>query len=336
MAAAAARGSRRYRSDAVSTHPRAIVTPEAVVLDFETAGIASRAVAKLLDVLIQGAVLFALLIAIGLTASGSAGVVVVVIGVAVTILGYPVLCESVMRGRTPGKAALGLRVVTVEGAPTAPRHAFIRSILGVIDFLVPFPGGLLAVTSALLSPRSQRLGDLVAGTIVLRERSATAAPAAIWFNPPWGLESYSTSLDVSSVSDEQFNVIRAFLLRVHELTPNARATLAYRLASPIADAMHHRAPTGVHPEPFLVSVAAAYQRRHTAAPVAAPLPPPPSAMPPPPPPPAAPAPPPPPPPPPVPAPAAPSPPAEGSTPSRPVRTRPLIATSPPDGEPVEG
>jgi uncharacterized RDD family membrane protein YckC len=312
----------------VALNPAGIVTPEAVVLDFEIAGLASRAVAKLLDTLIQGAALLALAIVAGLVIPGTGGVVLLVVGFALVVLGYPVLCETLTRGRSPGKMALGLRVVTAEGAPTAPRHAFIRSILGVVDFFLP-PGGLLAVVSALLSPRGQRLGDLVAGTMVLRERSASRAPMAVWFSPPAGLEAYAANLDVSSVTDAQFGVIRAFLLRVHELTPEARVAMGYRLASPVAEAMHHRAPPGVHPEQFLVAVAAAHQRRHAPIPVAGPprppryvsapsmgYPPPPMAAPPPPM-----APPrlPPPPPPPV---------ADTSSapvPARPPRTRPLSA-----------
>ena len=258
---------RRYRTQAVGLHPAGIVTPEAVVLDFELAGLASRAVAKLLDVLIQGALLFVLGLWITLGLAGTAVVVVLIVGVAAVVFGYPVLVETLMRGRSPGKAALGLRVVTVEGAPVAARHAFIRSILGVVDFLLP-PGGLFAVASSLLSPRGQRLGDLVAGTMVLRERSAVGPPLAVWFSPPAGLEAYAGNLDVSAVTSQQFGVIRAFLLRVGELTPESRVAMAFRLADPVRDAMHHQPPPGVHPEQFLVAVAAAYQRRHQ--PVASP------------------------------------------------------------------
>jgi uncharacterized RDD family membrane protein YckC len=252
---------RRYRTQAVAIHPAGVVTPEAVVLDFELAGLASRGVAKLLDLLIQGAALFALAIAVGFVLTGTAGVVLLIVGAAAILLGYPVLVETLMRGRSPGKAAFGLRVVTVEGAPISPRHAFIRSVLGLVDFLLP-PGGLFAVAAALLSPRGQRLGDLVAGTMVLRERSAAGAPMAVWFSPPPGLEAYAGNLDVSSVTPAQFGVIRSFLLRVGELTPESRVALAFRLADPVKEAMHHQPPPGVHPEQFLVAVAAAYQRRH--------------------------------------------------------------------------
>ena len=280
----------------MALHPAGIVTPEAVVLDFELAGLASRGVAKLIDVLIEGAILFALAIAVGLASPGSAGVIVIVVGIALVIFGYPVLCETMLRGRSPGKMAFGLRVVTTEGAPEAPRHAFIRSTVGIVDFLIP-PGGMCAVLSSLLSARSQRLGDLVAGTMVLRERSATRAPSAVWFSPPAGFEAYASNLDVSGVTEAQFGLIRAFLLRVHELTLEARVAMAYRLATPVAEAMHHRAPPNVHPEQFLVAVAAAYQRRHSPVPVGADTSPS-TVPPPPPPPPTAPAPLPPPPPPP--------------------------------------
>jgi uncharacterized RDD family membrane protein YckC len=265
----------------MALNPRGIVTPEAVVLEFETAGIASRALARILDLLIQAAGLFALLM-LTVAVPGTPAVVVAIVGVAVVVLGYPILCETLMRGRSPGKAALGLRVVTVEGAPVAPRHAFIRSILGLVDFFVPIPGGGTAVVAALLSPMGQRLGDIVAGTIVLRERAATAPAMAVWFNPPAGLEGYAQSLDVAPVTDAQFAVVRAFLLRVHELSPEARVAMSMRLATPLTAAMHHVPPAGVHPELFLVCVAAAYQRRRGAAPLPPPAAPPSPPLPPPP------------------------------------------------------
>lgn len=249
----------------MATTSRGIVTPEAVVLDLETAGIASRGLARTVDAAIQGVILLILILVTGglLGVSGDVAVLLLLIGVALVLLGYPALTEIAMRGRSPGKAVFGLRVVTVEGAPIAGRHAFIRSALGLVDFMVP-PGGLFAVLVALPSPRNQRLGDLVAGTMVLRERTAAAAPAAVWFNPPPGLESYTASLDVSLVTDSQLSLARAFLLRALNLSPEARQALAMRMATPLAAALGPP-PTGVPPEPFLVCVVAAHQRRHAPA-----------------------------------------------------------------------
>jgi uncharacterized RDD family membrane protein YckC len=271
----------------MALNPRGIVTPEAVVLEFETAGIGSRGLARVIDLLIQAAALFAVLI-FSAVIDGTVALVLAIVGVALVVIGYPILCETLMRGRSPGKAALGLRVITVEGAPVTAHHAFIRSTVGLIDFLVPVPGGGVAVVTALLSPMGQRLGDIVAGTIVLRERTAHAPAMAVWFNPPAGLEGYAQTLDVTSVTDAQFAVVRAFLVRVHELAPEARYAMTIRMATPLTAAMRHTPPAGVHPELFLVCVAAAYQRRRgapTSAPWAPPPPPPPPVGAPPPPPP---------------------------------------------------
>lgn len=269
----------------MSTSSRSIVTPEGVVLDLETAGIASRGLARTLDAAAQGLILLVLILVVGglLGASGGAGVVLLLSGIALVVLGYPALCEIAMRGRSPGKAAFGLRVVTVEGAPIAARHAFIRSALGLVDFLLP-PGGLFAVLVALPSPRNQRLGDLVAGTMVLRERTAVAAPAAVWFNAPPGLEAYTSTIDVSKVSDGQLSLVRSFLLRAVDLSPEARQALALRMATPLV-AVVGQPPPGVPPEPFLVCVVAAHQRRQVPATAASPAPSPAWGPPPPPPPP---------------------------------------------------
>lgn len=247
----------------MSTLERGIVTPEAVVLEFDTAGIASRALARAIDALIQGVLVLVLLL-VTVNAMGGEGwlaLVLVIIGMAFVIFGYPILCEVLMRGRSPGKAAFGLRVVTVEGAPVAPRHAFVRSAIGLVDFLL-VPGGLIAVIVSLFSSRSQRLGDVFAGTLVLRERTARRPASAIWFNPPHGLEGYAHTLDVSAVTERQFSLVRSYLVRLGDLAPEARASLSVRLATPLVQAMHHHTPPGVHADQFLQCVASAYQRRH--------------------------------------------------------------------------
>jgi uncharacterized RDD family membrane protein YckC len=246
---------------------RSIVTPEGVILDLETAGIASRALARTIDAAAQAAAIFVLLIALGAAAAGGVpdwfAVVVLVVGVAAVIFGYPALFEGLWRGRTPGKAALGLRVYTEDGAPIRWLHAFIRSVMQLVDFIL-LPGGLLAVLSALFTRRSQRLGDLVAGTVVLRERSAQRAPMPVSFPPPYGWDGYAATLDVGGLRDAQYRLVRSFLLRVDELSPGSRASLGLRLATAVRDRMQHVPPPGLHPELFLVCVAAAYQRRHGA------------------------------------------------------------------------
>lgn len=244
---------------------RGIVTPEAVVLEFETAGVASRGIGFLLDLLLQAVVLFALLVGLGITVGNAGGgetifIIATLLFGFLVLFGYPAVMETFWNGRTLGHAVMGLRVVTRDGAPTRFRHAAIRSVFRVVEGIILF--GAPAILSMAFSPRDQRIGDLVAGTIVLRERTAASAPLPVVFPPPPGWEAYVASLDVSAVTPDQYAVVRSFLLRVNDLVPVARATLALHLANPLAVRMRHTPPAQVAPELFLVCAAAAYQQRH--------------------------------------------------------------------------
>ena len=258
---------------------RGIVTPEAVLLEFATAGLGSRTVAILIDLLVMFAALVAALFVLGAAAAGGlpevVGTIFIVVALFLVIFGYPIISETVWSGRTLGKAAMGLRVVTREGAPVRFRHAAIRGGLGLVDLYL-FVGAVAVITS-LLTRDGQRLGDLAAGTLVLRERTAKANASSMTFPVPYGWDRYVASLDVSAVSTEQYGVIRDLLLRVNELSPDARGHLGRSLANPVAATMNHEPPTGVTAESFLVCVAAAYQQRRvgSAPPPSGALPPPP-------------------------------------------------------------
>ncbi|MEJ5256491.1 MAG: RDD family protein [Acidimicrobiales bacterium] len=250
-----------------------IVTPEAVVLEFDTASVGSRTIAEIIDVLVQLACLVAVwtVTAFIVGTVGSLETVAVIVGLVLTLLvlvGYPAGFETLWRGRTLGKAAMGLRVVTREGGTIRFRHAAIRAMFALIEIYASF--GAIAVISIILTRDDQRVGDLAAGTIVLRERTAGSRAVAVSFLPPPGFEAYTASLDVTALTQEQYGLIRSFLLRAHELTPPARSSLAARLATPVAQLLRHAPPPQVGPELFLACVAAAYQRRH-----GGPLPPPP-------------------------------------------------------------
>jgi uncharacterized RDD family membrane protein YckC len=241
-----------------------IVTPEAVVLEFETAGIGSRLIAGVLDLLIQGVLLFSVFFGLGFAAEiglrvGGVAVAGIYVMVFLITFGYPAAFETLWRGRTPGKAALGLRVVTVEGAPIRFRHAALRSIMLLVDWYVT--QGVVAVISMLVTRRNQRVGDLVAGTIVLRERSATRAERPVQFLPPPGLEAYTATLSTGGIGHEEYGSIRSYLLRTPSLPATVRADIANQLAHPLLQRLRTTPPAGVGPETFLVCVAAAYQRR---------------------------------------------------------------------------
>ncbi len=269
----------------VSTAP--VVTPEAVPLDLEPAGLGSRFLALIVDWAVQGAVATALVLAVLAAASADGAgpaLALILLLLFLVVFGYPAVTETLWRGRTVGKLALGLRVVTVEGGPIRFRHAAIRAALGMVDFYITAGAG--AVLSVLFTVRNQRLGDLVAGTIVLRERTGLPAPQAVTFAVPPGLEGYAATLDATAVRAEDYGAVRTFLLRAGALRPDVRYDLAVKLATPLVARLRTRPPEGMRPEDFLACVAAAYQHRSTAppstgppapgSPPAAPPPPPPS------------------------------------------------------------
>jgi len=243
-----------------------IITPEAVVLELETAGIASRLFSGAIDALAQAGLylVLALVVLLAMNTGGnvSGQVQQAVFGILlfVVIFGYPLLSEMLSRGRTLGKAAIGLRVVTIEGAPIRFRHAALRAMGGLVDKWVP-PGGLVGIFFVLGTPNRQRIGDLLAGTIVIRDPNRTALPAGIWFPVPHGFEAYAAAIDPTAFTVDQYTVVRSFLLRIRELTPQARYSVALDLADRTAATLRHERPPQVHPETFLLCVIARYQRR---------------------------------------------------------------------------
>lgn len=242
-----------------------IVTPEAVRLEFEGASLGSRAPALMIDLLVEAVIFFGILLAGG-GLSGAIGQAPEWVGITLVILltfatfwGYPVVFETVWRGRTPGKAAMGLRVVTKEGAPVRFRHAAIRAAFMLID--VFGTAGAAGVVSILATKRHQRLGDLVAGTLVLRERISEQRPAPVQFTVPPGAEGYAKTVDPGGLTPDDYATVRSFLLRASSLGADARARLGTSLAQRLAAKLSHTPPPGVSPELFLVVVAARYQQR---------------------------------------------------------------------------
>lgn len=237
-----------------------IITPEAVVLEFRAAGLATRTLAKAVDLFVQAMVLVVSLMVIGVTFGTVGAETGAVIAVALTVFTVvvlaPALCETFWNGRTPGKSLLGLRVVTVEGGPISFRHAIVRGLLQLVEL----PLGI-AVFIALGNPRSQRLGDLAAGTFVISERAASELIIPTLFYPPPGLDYYTAQIDVSRIDSEQFLLIRNFLLRVADFDTTARYALAVRLATAASALCSPPPPAGVPPEVFLIAVCSAYQYR---------------------------------------------------------------------------
>lgn len=241
-----------------------LVTPEAVVLGLPVASVGSRAVGLLVDGLIQVATIVLLAFAAGIVGDaglGWLGITVFLLAVFGVLFVYPAAFETLWNGRTPGKAVMGLRVVTVEAAPVGLRHAAIRAAMGLLDFWVSWGG--VAVISALLTRRAQRLGDLAAGTVVVREGRARGV-TALRFDPPTGTEHYARQLDVAALDEADYLAIRSVLVRADRLTPAAVHQLASATLAAVSSRFTPDPPPGLHPAAVLQCLAAAYQQRHRA------------------------------------------------------------------------
>ncbi len=243
---------------------RGIVTPEGVVLDFDRAGVTSRAIARVLDIIVLLVLLFSVgsaLVAVVAALSPTAALVATLVLVFALVFVYPVVCETYWRGRTVGKAVLGLRVVTTEGASIRFRHAAVRSMLQLVDIVATVGGG--AVISALSSPEGQRLGDMAAGTYVIRERRTQGEidEREIKIRVPMNYEYLVPTIDPTALRPAQTALIRSFLVRSSGLESLARASIATQLAEKVSAVIGSPAPDGVHPETWLACVAAAIQQR---------------------------------------------------------------------------
>ncbi len=241
-----------------------LVTGEAVVLDLRPAALPSRLVAGLLDALLQGFVLLVLsglATAISLDLSTAATEALGLVVVVAVLIVYPVTFETLLRGRTPGKAAMGLRVVRDDGGPIGFRQALVRGLCGAF---LERPGLTLfsaAVISSLLNSQSKRLGDLLAGTVVLRERVSVRGGPVAGMPPP--LAGWAAELDLSGVSDSLALSMRQFVSRSDQLTANAREDLGGRLVRAVTDAVGP-APHGTPGWAVLSAVLAERRRRETA------------------------------------------------------------------------
>lgn len=208
-----------------------IETPEGVSIDVTLAGLGSRFGAAALDLLIQGVILLAMTLALSLAGSvvsGDLSVFLLGVGtlaVAVVVIGYYVVFEALNGGRTPGKAAFGIQVSTVDGSALTLAAVTLRTLMRIVDFL-PAAYAIGAI-SIVATARNQRLGDLVADTVVIRTRT----PATASTPPPTSAVPATNTWDVATVTREEVALIRRFLERRSSLSPDARHRLASQLAT---------------------------------------------------------------------------------------------------------
>jgi uncharacterized RDD family membrane protein YckC len=215
-----------------------IETPEQTVLEFEVAGIGSRFLALAYDTLLQiligiGLVVIMVLVSVAMPNSPRTGMWFVALMVLIFFMlyfGYFAMFEIIWNGQTPGKKKEGLRVIKDSGRPITPAESVGRNLMRIVDQLPAFYA--VGIASVLLSRQNKRLGDFVAGTIVVHEKSlADAKP--VWQSPVAGQAPLATTYGSERLTPEEFALIEAFLNRRSSLPGDVRSNMADQIARQI-------------------------------------------------------------------------------------------------------
>ncbi|MFI5855128.1 RDD family protein [Streptomyces parvulus] len=238
-----------------------LVTGEAVALELRPARLPSRALAVLLDLAVAVAVYVAVTIALVASTASldmAAQTALSIAAFVLVLVGAPIAVETLSHGRSLGKMACGLRVVRDDGGPIRFRHALVRGLIGVIEILMTF--GVVACVASLVSARGRRLGDVFAGTLVVRERVPVSSGGFMPPPPPW-LAGRFAGLDLSAVPDELWLAVRQYLSRMGQLDARVGWAMAERLAGDVAARTGVPVPYEVPPPAYLAAVLQERQAR---------------------------------------------------------------------------
>ncbi|MDT9594297.1 RDD family protein [Nocardioides zeae] len=237
-----------------------VVSADAVALEVPPAGVGVRALSALLDVLTVLVVTLVLYMVLSIATLSTDPALLAAAGILATVLGlvaYPTAIETLTRGQSVGRLAMGLRVVRDDGGPVSFQHALTRALVGVVEIFTFFGGP--AFLTALVNPRGKRLGDLAAGTYVVRDRARLALPLPPSMPPE--LAAWAATADLAPPPPHLTLSVRQFLARAHTFEPRARHLLALRLADRLTAYVAPLPPPGTPPERFCCAVLAARRER---------------------------------------------------------------------------
>jgi uncharacterized RDD family membrane protein YckC len=240
-----------------------ILLGEGVAIDARPASFATRLLASLIDVavlLVVALIIGWLFSAIAAFSDAAAQQALDVVLLVLIIVVVPVTVETLSRGRSLGKLALGIRIVRDDAGPIRIRHAVIRALVGVFELWMT--GGSVALISSLVHPKGKRLGDMVAGTYALRVRGGQKALPPIFMPPE--LAGWAHSADIRRLPDGLALQCRQVLGRVDRLHLNSRVHLGGRLAAEMEQYVAPGPPLGTHPERFIAAVLAERRDREYA------------------------------------------------------------------------
>ncbi len=233
-----------------------VLAPEGLELEYALAGLGSRFIADLIDVILRLIVLGALIGLLALLKLGTAiNVIALALGTLMALFGYDIAFEVWAAGRTPGKRWNGLRVLRTGGGPVSFGTSAVRNLMRIIDIWATLC--VAGATSILLTRRNQRLGDLAAGTIVVREaRQGALARSAAAPDP----SPTTAGVDVTGITAAEVAAIRDFLARREQLDGDARVRVARALAGRLSDRVGG-VPAGSVPDERLLELILAAKRQ---------------------------------------------------------------------------
>ncbi|MFC1718877.1 RDD family protein [Candidatus Poribacteria bacterium] len=246
-----------------------ISTPESMEFSHEPAGIGSRFVASIIDTVLQSAMMLGLFFVAGLWASplssitGSStawGAALVILLAFLMLWGYHIFFDMLWNGQTPGKRTAGIRILKDGGYPISFLDSVVRNLLRPVDFL-PFSYGV-GVVVMLCNSRFKRVGDFAAGTIVVKERRIKM-PHSLGSGPAEAHEDIMIGgqrlTNIYELSEAEFDVVRQFIIRRHDLQKTARLALARKIARPLVKKLGLRQELVLgREEEFLEKIARAY------------------------------------------------------------------------------
>lgn len=236
-----------------------VITGEGVAVELPVATVAHRIGSGLIDVIVMFIGLYLTLLVLGQIGAASEAVerAISILVLVFWFVGFPATVETLTRGRSLGKLALGLRVVRDDGGPITSRHAIVRALVGFIEIIMLTAAP--AVIAAMIHPRSKRLGDMAAGTYAITQRMwlRMAPPPQM---PP-SLAEWAAGADIASLPSTLAIAIRQFLGRAGSLHPMARESVGRDLYAATLKYVSPQPPRGVHHEWVLAAVIADRRRR---------------------------------------------------------------------------
>lgn len=227
-----------------------VITPQNITIDYDVAGVGERIVARIIDYAIFLAIyLFFLIITLSLRLIDNSGYIILLIILGVLFVFYDLLCEVFFNGQSVGKRVLHIKVISLDGYQPSLGQYFLRWLFRFVDFTLTLQvGGLIC---AAVTPNKQRIGDLVAGTTLIKTVPRTSLDAVV-FKPQVQEDDYVPILpEVIQLSDQEITLI-------HEVISNFNKSgndmLVYKMAMKACEAIRVEIPESMDELQFLQQI----------------------------------------------------------------------------------